>query len=308
VGRSDRTPPTQQEYEAWRERFSNWNRWGEGDELGTLHHITPERRAVAAALVREGRSVSVARPIDTKPSAVNPHPAHHFIAMEGAGGIADYIGLFFHGFAQTHLDALNHIAVPGQPGEFFAHATGSIDQWRSGIVTRGVLYDIPRLRGAPFVAAGEPVQSWELDDAAAAQGVTPGPGDAVLIRCGREAYFAATSVEANFSTGHGRGAAAGVHCSVLEFLYDTDAALLCWDMLDAPTADQGLPNPSPRETPVHIHALAIPYMGLPLLDNAHFDELAAVCAELGRWEFLFVVSPLVIPGGTGSPVNPLAIL
>src|SRR5262249_20659067 len=94
VGRRERTPPTAEEYEGWRTRFSNWERWGAGDELGTLHHITPEVRTRAAGLVREGRSVSVARPIDTKPSAVNPHPAHHFVAVEGAGGIADYIGLF----------------------------------------------------------------------------------------------------------------------------------------------------------------------------------------------------------------------
>ena len=56
-----------------------------------------------------------------------------------------------------------------------------------------------------------------------------------------------------------------------------------------------------------IHMIGLPYMGLPLLDNADFDELAAVCSELGRWEFQLVIAPLVVKGGTGSPVNPIAV-
>jgi len=100
---------------------------------------------------------------------------------------------------------------------------------------------------------------------------------------------------------------AGVHASCCEFLYETDAAMLCWDMLDAPTEDQGLPNPMPIETAVHVHCITIPYMGMPLLDNADLRDLARTCDELGRWSFLFSAAPLVIEGGTGSPVNPLAI-
>lgn len=307
MGRYDRRPPTQQEYDAYRIRFSNWSRWGDRDEFGTLNHITPDVRRAAAGSVRTGRTVSVGRPIDTRPSAWNPFPAHHVAAVPGAGGIADYIGLYFHGFAQTHLDALNHIATPGER-RFFDDVDGSIHHWRSGVVTRGVLYDIPRLRGTDCVEPGEPVHAWELDDAAAAQGVRPAPGDAVLVRCARDVHLRRHPVGPAFDTGHGRGANAGVHASVLEFLYDTDASLLCWDLLDAPTADQGLDNPSAGPTPLHLHAVAIPYMGLPLLDNADLEDLAEACAAERRWEFLFVVAPLVITGGTGSPVNPIAIL
>jgi kynurenine formamidase len=310
---ADRKPPTPEEYAAYRQRFCNWGRWGPDDELGTLNFATPEVRRAAAALVREGRTVSLGRTIDTHAGPRNPFPAHHFWAIGESGGLADYIGLFFHGFANSHVDALSHFPTVdgsayyngrpvGPTGHLPAGKTCSIDHWREGLVTRGVLYDIPRLRGVDHVAPGRPVHGWELLDAAAAQRVEPRSGDAVLIRCGRDRFFAAHPEERGWS------APAGVHASTLEFLHEREAALLVWDMLDAPVADQGIPNPMPIEVAVHVHSIAIAYMGMPLVDNANFEELAARCAALGRWEFLFVLAPLVIEGGTGSPANPLAIL
>jgi hypothetical protein len=313
MGLADRTPPTQAEYDSWRERFSNWGRWGADDELGTLNHITPEVRRAAAGLVRAGRSVSLSRPIDTRPSPRNPFPAHHFMPAGGSGGLADYVGMFIHGFAHTHIDALSHIATAdgtsfynGRPRSAETSLprgrSSSVDFWRDGIATRGVLYDIPRLRGAPWVEPGRPVHGWELLDAASRQNLAPRPGDAVIVRCGLDAYLAQRGMPPGFAS------PAGVHASVLEFLWEYDASLLVWDMLDAPTADQGLRNPLPIDTPVHLHCIALPYMGLPLVDNAWLDPLAALCAELGRWEFLLTIAPLVIPGATGSPVNPIALL
>ncbi|HKK51786.1 MAG TPA: cyclase family protein [Myxococcota bacterium] len=314
MGIADRTAPTAEEYADYRERFSNWGRWGEDDELGTLNHVTPEVRRAAAASVSAGRVVSLARPVDTRPGPHNPHPAQHLASVGTAMGLADYIGLFFHGFAQTHLDALSHI--PAQDGRYFggrpvgmrspalAMPEGvalGIQRMREGVVARGVLYDIPRLRGVEYVDSGAPVHGWELYDAARAQGIEPRPGDVVCIRSGRDEWQAAHASDPSW------GLRAGVHASCCEFLYETDAAMLCWDMLDAPTEDQGLPNPIPIDTPVHVHCITIPYMGMPLLDNADLRELAATCAELGRWSFLFTVAPLVIEGGTGSPVNPLAL-
>jgi kynurenine formamidase len=314
MGIEDRTPPTPEEYAAYPERFSNWGRWGEDDELGTLNHVTPEARCAAAASVSEGRVVSMARRVDTEPGPHNPHPAIHVASVGAATGLADYLGLFFHGFSQTHLDALSHL--PSADGRYYnglaiglqspalAMPEGvalGIQRMRQGVVARGVLYDIPRLRGRDFVDSGAPVHGWELADAAKAQGIEPSPGDVVCIRSGRDEWQAA---HPDFA---GWGVRAGVHASACEFLYETDAAMLCWDMLDAPTEDQGLANPMEIEAPVHVHAIAIPYMGMPLLDNADFRDLSVTCAELGRWSFLLCVAPLVIEGGTGSPVNPLAI-
>jgi kynurenine formamidase len=84
--------------------------------------------------------------------------------------------------------------------------------------------------------------------------------------------------------------------------------MLVWDMQDAPVEDQGLDNPKPIPVPMHVHQMVLPYMGMPILDNADFEALGDACAAAGRWAVQFVVAPLVITGGTGSPVNPIAIL
>jgi kynurenine formamidase len=312
MGLHDRTPPTIDEYAEYPERFSNWGRWGTDDELGTLNFVTPEVRRAAAALVQLGESVSCSRPVDTMAGPANPYPARHMVAVNGSGQMCDYLSLFIHGMTETHLDALCHLSVLegettwngktldqyGMPTDH----TGTIDYWRNGIVTRGVLYDIPRLRAAASIEPGAPVHGWELADAAAAQGVEPRPGDAVLIRGGFGAYFAARGERPGF------GSAAGVHASCVEYLYEQSASMLVWDFQDAPGADQGLPNPKGYPVPLHVHQVVLPYMGMPILDNADFEALADACARAGRWEFQFVVAPLVIPRGTGSPVNPLAIL
>jgi hypothetical protein len=87
----------------------------------------------------------------------------------------------------------------------------------------------------------------------------------------------------------------------------TDAALLLWDWQAAPTEQQGLPNPVPIDHPLHVHNVALPYMGMPIVDNADLRPVARACADLGRCEFLLTVAPLVLEGATGSPVNPIAL-
>jgi kynurenine formamidase len=313
MGLTDRTPPSASDYAAYRTRFCNWGRWGADDELGTFNLITPEVRRAAAGLVKQGRVVSMTRPIDTKAGPANPYPSHHFIAMPSSGGMLDYIGMFIHGFTQTHIDALCHVSTEdgkawnGKPlaGGLPLEHSGTIDFLRDGTVTRGVLYDVPRHRGTDFVGPGEPVHGWELLDTAESQGVEPRAGDAVVIRSGHAPFWAAEGRPPGFAS------VAGVHASCIEFLYETDASMLIWDMQDAPIVDQGFPNPTPyQQVPVsmHVHHIVLPYMGMPIVDNAELEQLAATCAENGTWEFELVVAPLNVPGGTGSPVNPLAVL
>jgi kynurenine formamidase len=205
----------------------------------------------------------------------------------------------------THVDGLCHIFTPD--GKMYGGAsssdvkpdgarTNSIDAWHDGIVTRGVLYDVARHRGVDHVTAETPVHAWDLEDVAAAQGITPRAGDAVLVRAGADAFWRANP---EFQPAW---QAPGLHASVLEYLYEHDVALLGWDLMEAPGQD------AYNAPALPIHSVAIPYMGLALLDNADFEALSAACAEAGRWEFLFVVAPLVVVGGTGSPVNPIAIL
>jgi kynurenine formamidase len=311
MGLADRTPPSEAEYADYRKRFSNWGRWGADDELGTLNFVTDEVRRSAAALVQTGRAISCSRPIDTKAGPANPYPAHHFVAVGQSGGMLDYVGLFIHGITNTHIDALCHLpTVEGRTwndgelkGDHMPEGKrGTIEHWKDGIVTRGVLYDVPRLRGSDYVEPGQPVHGWELQDCAAAQGSAPAPGDAVLIRSGLDPYFEKTGATQGF------GSPTGVHASCIEFLHETQASCLIWDLQDAPIADQGIPNPMAGPVPLHVHHILLPYMGMPIIDNADFEALAAACAELGRWEFQLVVAPLLLEGGTGSPVNPIAVL
>ena len=303
---ADRTPPTVEEYRAYSDRFRNWGRWGDDDQLGTLNLITDDTRREAAALVRSGRSLSLARPLATErvlPGARNPSPADHRMSV-GEMGCGDYIGVSYHGFANTHIDALCHIFAEGgklyngRPSSDVRNdgaINNSVEHWRDGIVTRGVLYDVPRFRGSDHVTFEAPVHGWELLDIAAAQGVEPRPGDAVLVRCGSSAFWATNP---DYQPAR---KAPGLHASVLEFLYEYDAALLGWDLMEAPGQESyGAPS-------LPIHSIAIPYMGLPLLDNADFDALAAACVEHERWEFQLIVAPLVVIGGTGSAVNPIAV-
>ncbi len=318
MGLADRTPPTAEDHRAYRERFSNWGRWGDDDQLGTLNHITPEARAHGAILVREGRAISLAHSLDTRPGPRNPFPVSHYVRWH-AGIAWDYFAINYHGVTNTHIDAHCHIYTDeeepklynGRPASMVTVTgakSGSVDHWRDGIVTRGVLYDIPRFRGTDHVSYQEPVHGWELEDVAKAQGVEPRSGDAVVIRSGAAALQRA--LESGELTPPGEGGSVtvpgapprpGVHASALEFLYEHDAAVLVWDLQEA--WGQGFAGNGGA-----IHQIALPYMGLPLLDNANLEALGEACAEVERYEFQFVCAPLVIWGGTGSPVNPLAVL
>jgi kynurenine formamidase len=309
MGMRDRTPASVEEYRAYKERFNNWGRWGADDQLGTLNHITPEASAAATALVRDGRTVSCANPIATAAVVSDPRrngrPADHVMSV-GPASSGDYIGVAYHGFVNTHIDALCHIFTGpggelynGRPASLVTAAgakSNSVEYWRDGIVTRGVLYDIPRMRGHDHVRDGEPVEGWDLEDWAKQVGVTPRPGDAVLVRSGAGPFWTAhPDFEMTFPPN-----TPGVAVSALEYLYETNAALLGWDLQEASRQEQ-------YDERIPIHAVAIPHMGMPLLDNANLERLADVCAETGRYEFLLVIAPLVVNGGTGSPVNPIAI-
>ena len=310
MGLADRTPTTAEEYARFPERFSNWGRWGADDQRGTINFVTPEVSAHAATLARLGRVVSLALPIGPTRASLESGFEHEMSV--GAAASGDTLHMRFHGWSITHLDALCHMFT-GPGGQLYngrpssdvdtegAHS-GSVEAFAGGIVTRGVLYDVPRHRGAPHVTLDAPVHGWELQDIAAAQGVTPRPGDAVIIRSGAAAFYASTP---EFGWGMA-GRMPGVHASAVEFLHATDAALVIWDLLES--GGTGLPSRL-REggEAIPLHEIAIPFMGMPLVDNADLEALAATCAELGRWEFLLTLAPLPVVGGTGSPVNPLAV-
>ena len=181
---------------------------------------------------------------------------------------------------------------PAKELTFTGARYGSVDAWSQGILTRGVLLDVPKHRGKPFVTLEEPIHGWELEDILEETGLTLEPGDAVAVYGGREAY---AGTHGSWAGGPAR---AGLHASCLPFIRDHDIAILVWDMMDAAPNEYGLSHT--------VHA-AIPAYGVALLDNALLQPLAEVCAEEGRYEFMLTINPLVVVGGTGSPVNPIAV-
>ncbi len=302
----DRPLPTEEEVRGYFDICSNWGRWGPDDNAGTINLITPEKRVEAAGLVQTGRVVSMSRPVNTRGGPGNWNPAQHFIrTMDSA--CVDYIGLIFHGYATTHIDALCHIFWEGKMWngkpisdvDSMGAKSGAIDAWSSGINTRGVLINIPRLRGTDHITLDSPVRGWELEAAAEAEGVEVRPGDAILVYSGREKFYTN-----NPDSVPGMPPTPGLHADTAPVLKKWDASILGWDCLDAGPNDYKIFGSRTAGGPVHV--LTIVFMGLPLLDNALLEPLAEACAEEGRWEFMFSLNPLNVPRGTGSPANPIA--
>jgi len=289
------------------EQTKRWGRWGGDDERGALNLLTPERVGRAVTLARTGRVISCGRELPVVPAADNPLPAlHHMVAAgdlargPGLQASADFIGVSFHGMAVSHIDALCHVFVDGQMynGAPATEVTSvgakrsSIEAANAGIVGRGVLLDIPRVRGVDWLEPGDVITPDELD----ATGVTVEQGDIVLVHIGRDRRRDALGPWNTYA------GLAGLAPECARWLYDNDPSVLgCDGVSDV--------NPGPGgEWPIPIHMCALVGMGIHLLDNLRLDLLSDACAERGRWEFLFVVAPLQIGGGTGSPINPIAIL
>ncbi len=295
-------------------RVSNWGRWGPDDQRGTLNFITQGVRRRALGLAREGLTVSCALPIDTSVSPGNRNPQMHMIKggdiapEEGYGTALDYIGFAPHGPGSTHLDALCHVFFDrkmynGYPSSLVTSAgarKNAITVAEEGIVTRGILLDIPMVRGVEYVEPDDPPTRAELEEAERRAGVRAEEGDAVMIRLGRHTRAKALGPAAEFRDGH--LCLPGLYPDCLGWLHERGIALLGSD-----AAHDVLPTPYPRvRNPIHVGALV--YMGLHLLDNALLDDLAQACAKYARWEFLFTLAPLRIGGATCSPVNPIAVL
>jgi kynurenine formamidase len=149
------------------------------------------------------------------------------------------------------------------------------------------------------VTQDEPVTGTELSELARARGLDIEPGDAVVVHCGRERWSAESDLWGAGSLDVASSRRPGLHVSCLPFLREVDAALLVWDMMDV--------RPNGFDLAFAVHA-AIWALGIALVDNALLEPLAEACAREGRWEFQLCIAPLRIKGGTGSPVNPIALL
>jgi kynurenine formamidase len=299
------------EFRALYERLRRTSAWGPGDVLGTLNNISQAEVVAAASDVRDGRHVSLAAPIESHTAPDNPDPAVHQMTSSadstgGASGLSfamDRLAMNIHGNADSHIDALCHVIFDGKLYNGVAAdvvtATGatelSIDLAGQGIVGRGLLLDIPRVRGVRWLEPGDYVTADDLLAAESAQFDRIEQGDILLVRVGHRAR------RRSLGPWDAAAARAGLHPAALELLAERQIAVLGGDGNNdtAPSAVEGVDFP--------VHVLAINAMGLYLLDYLDLDELAESCAAMHRASFLCVVAPLRLRGGTGSPVNPIAI-
>ena len=300
-------PVTSDQVASWMTELSNWGRWGPEDQLGTLNLVTAARRATAFGLVRDGVAISLARPLSTDTTADNGSPLLHtvrrFEAFEPDVGAAnDRLSISYHGYAHTHVDALNHIFYRGQAYNGYSSESVidpdaprlGIDQMSEGIATRAVLVDLPELFGVPYLEPGHAILAEDLEAWERRVGIRVGAGDALLIRTGRWARRAEMGPWPPNEF-------AGLHASTASWLKERDVAVLGGDAASdvQPSGVQDMSLP--------LHVLAIVGLGMPLLDNLDLEQLSRVSRERGQYEFLMVLLPLRVVGGIGSPASPVAV-
>jgi kynurenine formamidase len=295
----------------WKVELSNWGRWGKDDQIGTLNLITPDKRVQAAKLVKEGFSVSLAQTALIEKADDNPFPyaiERYDLRDVGQDVAMDGISVRYHGSAHTHFDAMDHVyKADGKAYNGYAfdhsvatskegHPRNTVINIKNGVFTRGILIDIPRLKGVPYLEPGtriyvEDIEAWEKK-----AGVKVSAGDALFIRTGRWARREALGpwkVPTN---------AAGLDPSVIPWLKQRDIATLGSDV------SQKVSSPSLPDLGLlgNVHDFALSVLGIHLFDNCNLESLGDAAAARHRWEFLLTAAPLPIPGGTGSPINPIA--
>jgi kynurenine formamidase len=296
-----RFPRNAEEFDQMFNQVKNWGRWGKDDQLGAANLITEAKRRQAIALAKNGITVSLAHNPLTEAAPDNTSPFEHTM---NRGLSTDTYKVSYHGYAHSHIDALCHILYKDQTYNGYARAEVNtekgctklgVQNLKNGIVTRGILLDIPRLKGLPYLEPGTPVFQEDLEAWEKKAGIKVSPGDAIFLRTGRWARrekLGPWPVSRN---------EAGYHASVAPWLKARGVSFLGSDDAQdvTPSLVEGVNLP--------VHTLAITALGVDILDNMDLEAVAETAARLNRWEFLLTVAPVPVTGGTGFPANPLAI-
>ncbi len=298
---------TKENIERLMTELSNWGRWGKDDQMGTVNLITPAKRKQAAALVKEGFAVSLARDTEKNQAVDNPSPFGHTMTATGSKPLGQFVvdtySVNYHGYAHTHMDALCHMFYNGKMYNGFSQQEvtkdgankDSISVFKNGLFSRAILMDIPRLKGVPYLEPSTPIYPEDLEAWEKKAGVRVQSGDILFFRTGRWARRAAKGpwdVSAN---------AAGLHASCMKWIKDRDVAMVGSDVgMDlAPSGIDGVVQP--------IHQLLLIAMGTPIFDNCDLEAVSEAANQRKRWEFLLTAAPLAVTRGTGSPLNPVAV-
>lgn len=301
-------------------KFRNWGKWGPDDEVGTLNYVTPETIRTSARMVRRGVTFSLAIRLDSTGPQINQprrfNPIHRMIltgpdfttgAFKRPGGV---------GFADdmiimplqcaTQWDALSHCFLDGRlyngHDANLVSSEGAkkngIEKMARHIVTRGVLLDMPRVRGVEWLEPGYAITTADLEEAAGAQRVTVGSGDALLVRTGQMTMCRRRGGWGDYAGGD----APGLSFHTAGWIHERQIAAVATDTWGMEVRPNEIPDSYQP-----LHQVLIPNMGLLVGEIFDLDALAADCAKDGVYEFQFVAPPLPITGAVGSPINPLAI-
>ncbi|MEE9608058.1 MAG: cyclase family protein [Myxococcota bacterium] len=305
----------------WGKRYSNWGRWGEDDQRGTLNFITRERVLAACAVPRTGRVISCALPFDQngpQSGLAGRHNPIHTMLADGGDALAGAQDFLPGGFnyaddtvtmplqCGTQWDALAHVFYDGKMYNdrdvrlvtSSGALANSIDRIADGVVGRGVLLDMPHLRSVPWLEDGTSIMPSDLDACAEAFGVTVEPGDILLVRTGKMTRCLHEKSWKGYCGGPAPGLS--VHCA--RWIYEREIAAVATDTWGV----EVIPNETP-DCFQPLHMIALRNTGLLLGEIFQLDDLAQDCREDGNYAFLFTAPPLPITGAVGSPINPLAI-
>jgi len=245
---------TKADIDRWMKELSNWGRWGKEDQAGTINLITPAKRRQAAALVKDGVSMSMSldagvAPPGTAPEALPKYTWQHTMQSNGIGRqdgfVLDTYSVSFHGSATTHLDALSHLiyhgkifnGFPGDSTNNWGATKDNVMAFRDGIVTRGLLFDLPALKDVPYLGDDEAIYPEDLEAWEKRMGTRAESGDAIFIRTGRGKRAA--------EKGPLTGKMPGLYASCVKWLRQRDVALLGsdWDQDVRPSRVDGVDQP-----------------------------------------------------------------
>lgn len=320
---SPRRTYTAADVDRYAQRYRTWGKWGPDDERGSVNYVTPETVRAAAALVRTGKTFSLAIPLDregpmpSRSARVNPQ---HVMYKHGGDLLADWEnartgmqstddGIYMPLQCATQWDAFSHVFYDGQTynghGPESVTSTGathnSITAMRDCTVGRGVLLDFPRYYGVPWLEPEEAIQEVDLEACAAHQGVEVGEGDFVLVRTG---HMLRKRLEAEEHWGdYAAGPAPGLGLSAADYLLPRRIAAVASDTWGL----EVVPCESLPETKYALHIVFLVNAGVLIGEIWDLEDLAADCAADGVYEFFLSAQPLTVTGAVGSPLNPVAV-
>jgi kynurenine formamidase len=278
--------------------------FGKDDRRGTVNLIDDPARARAVALVRTGKTISLARPVrggDFNTTPDRPGVAHEVTYRsngDGTGWGMEHIVLNPHGLMNTHVDGLNHVAINGtyyggRPID--APVQGSVDAMApDGLVTRAIYVDIPALRQMEW--ARSEVNGADIQAALDGAGIIFERGDALLLDMGRDRFEGATGYllggpETDSDAG------GGLSSDGARWVADHGVSMLAWDMLDSRPAKDSYAS-------AHVLTWAI---GLLLVDNCDYGALRAALGGGTQVAGALIVAPVLVQGANGVNVNPLVM-